>query len=73
MIDQDSSQRSQQHSESLKQADHPMINSKDDSQLVRDYRSADVSGLSSEAFSRRQVNAEQRDSGSLSRPPPAQE
>ena len=73
MIDRDSSQRSQQHSESLKQADHPMINSKDDSQLVRDYRSADITGLSSEAFSRRQVNAEQRDSGSLSRPPPAQE
>ena len=69
----DSSTHSQRHGESESLANESMIKSKDGLSLVCDYRSADVSGLSSEAFSRRQVDAEQRDSGSLSRPPPAQE
>jgi hypothetical protein len=50
-----------------------MIDSADDTKLVRDYRSARIIGLSSETFSRRQVDDQQRSSSSLSRPPPAQE
>jgi len=42
-------------------------------QRVRNYWFSDSSGLSSEAFSRRQVDDQQRNSGSRSRPPPAQE
>lgn len=50
-----------------------MIDSEGDSKLVRNYRSAEFVGLSSEAFSRRQVDDQQRNFGSFSRPPPAQE
>lgn len=50
-----------------------IIDSAGDTKPVRDYRFARIIGLSSETFSRRQVDDQQRSSGSLSRPPPAQE
>lgn len=50
-----------------------MIDSEGDSKPVRNYRSAEFVGLSSEAFSRRQVDDQQRNFGSFSRPPPSQE
>lgn len=53
--------------------DEAMIDSAGDMKRVCDYRSADVTALSSETFSRRQVDDQQRNSGSRSRPPPAQE
>lgn len=40
---------------------------------VRNYGATDSRGLSSEAFSRRQVDGQQRDSGSQSRAPPSSE
>lgn len=73
ITEQDSFKRSQRDRASETPFNEAMINSEGDTKRVCDYRSADVTGLSSETFSRRQVDDQQRDSGSFSRPPPSKE
>ncbi len=69
----DSLHHSKHDRKSASQLDEAVFDSVDDSKRVRDYRFTDMIGLSSETFSGRQVDDQQRNSGSFSRPPPAQE